>query len=65
MTPAKLESLAPPDSIDIRMAADSLRSGGGSLRKYLHWSTQGRHLGYYRSIIAYESPPNDACYLSP
>jgi hypothetical protein len=51
--------IAPPDSIDIRISPEDIRSALKSWKEKTSTSPSGQHLGYYHSILAYEPPPAD------
>jgi hypothetical protein len=55
------QDIAPPNSIDARITADDMRSGFKAWRETTRTSTSpsGQHLGYYKSIAAFESTPED------
>jgi hypothetical protein len=53
------QKLAEPDSIAIRITVEDLRAGFKAWRETTSTSPSGRHLGYYRSKMAFEPLPDD------
>jgi hypothetical protein len=53
------QEIAPPNSVDTRITADNLRSGFNVWRVFVATSPSRQHLGYYKSISAFEGSPAD------
>jgi hypothetical protein len=53
------QEIAAPNSVDTRITADDLQSGFKKWRESTSTSPSGQHLGYYKSIAAFERTPED------
>jgi hypothetical protein len=53
------QEIAPTDSVVIRITAEDLRSGFKASRETMSTSPSSQHLGYDKSIAAFERAPDD------
>jgi hypothetical protein len=51
------QKIAPPNSIDTRITSDDMKSGMSVWRESTSTSPSGQHLGYYKSMTAFELAP--------